>query len=386
MTRSRRTLSVGLVGLALASIDASAVPLLSPGDLALAIDLDVIVASSYPPGESPANAIDGNALTKYLNFAERNAGFIVTPSSSTTVRSLRLTTANDAVARDPASWELYGTNDSITSLDNSAGSGESWTLIDSGNVALPDARLAQGPVIPVSNATSYSSYRLTFPTVKDSDAANSVQIAEVEFFETVDGSGSSILGPGNPILAVHLGSSQSSSPLNEGPTNALDGNVLTKYLNFGKENAGLILEPSIAAQTIVTGFVITTANDASERDPAGWALYGTNDPITSENHSLGMEELWVLIDSGTMSLPLARFMAGDPVPVANADPYSAYRFIVTSLRNTGAANSVQFSEIQFDGQVVGTGVPEPATWTLALAALLGLGAARRRACVPRRRA
>jgi hypothetical protein len=384
MRRTGYALSVGLIGLALTGSNARAAPLLSPGDLALAVDLDVVVASSYPPGEAPALAIDGNVSTKYLNFAERSAGFIVTPAvGSTTVRSFQLTTANDVPARDPASWELYGTNDVITSADNSAGSAENWTLIDSGNVALPDARNVSGPVVPVNNSTGYGSYRLVFPTVKDSSAANSVQIAEVEFFQTSDGSGIGILSPGDPILAVHLGSSQSSSPLSEGPANAVDANPNTKYLNFGEANAGLILAPSIGP-SIVTSFVITTANDSSSRDPAGWALYGTNDPIMSTDHSPGDAELWNLIDSGLMDLPLGRLTAGASVPVDNSEAYSGYRFIVTSVRDGPSANSMQFAEIQLDGQVAGS-APEPAAWLLLVLALSALAASRRRASALLRR-
>ncbi|MGH8622974.1 MAG: PEP-CTERM sorting domain-containing protein, partial [Burkholderiales bacterium] len=146
------------------------------------------------------------------------------------------------------------------------------------------------------------------------------------------------------------------------------------------------LAPSIG-QTIVTGFVITTANDAVERDPAGWALYGTNDPIMSTNHSPGDAELWALIDSGLMDLPLARFAAGASVPVDNTDAYSAYRLIFTSVRNGNAANSVQFAEIQFDGRVGddGASVPEPASWALVLLTLSMLAASRRRTSALRRR-
>ena len=50
MKNSGSVLSIGLF--ALAASDASAVPLLSPGDLALAVDLDVVFASSYPPDEA----------------------------------------------------------------------------------------------------------------------------------------------------------------------------------------------------------------------------------------------------------------------------------------------------------------------------------------------
>lgn len=155
--------------------------LLSPSDAIIAIDADG-GESNYPANEPPQNAIDGS-LDKYLNFGEVNSGFIVTPAAgSTIVESFQITTANNFAERDPTSWELYGTSDSISSADNGAGTQENWTLIDSGSVSLPAARDTAGPVVAVDNATEYLSYRMIFTGVKNASAANSMQIAEIQFF------------------------------------------------------------------------------------------------------------------------------------------------------------------------------------------------------------
>ncbi len=160
--------------------------------------------SSYPGNENPSDALDGNQFTKYLNFGEENSGLIVTPNSgASTVRSFRLTTANDAVERDPASWALYGTNDSIHSDDNSTGLAENWTLVGSGDLSLPSARRAAGPVVSFANSTAYTSYKLLFPTVKNAGAANSMQVADISFFQSTNGTGSNVLSAGDPVLAVH---------------------------------------------------------------------------------------------------------------------------------------------------------------------------------------
>ncbi|MCA9237355.1 MAG: PQQ-dependent sugar dehydrogenase [Planctomycetales bacterium] len=154
--------------------------ILSPGDAIVAIDTDG--NSSYPGGESPPNAVDGT-LAKYLNFGEINSGFIVTPATgSSTVTGFQITTANDADERDPTAWQLFGTNSPVVSTDNSTGAGESWTLIDSGSVALPLARDTLGPLVAVTNTTAYTSYRMVFTGVRNSGAANSMQIGEIQFF------------------------------------------------------------------------------------------------------------------------------------------------------------------------------------------------------------
>jgi beta-glucosidase len=161
---------------------------------------------NYPVGEEPFNVLDGKASTKYLNFGKEGSGFIVTPSGMTTqtVQSFKITTANDAQERDPASWQLYGTNDTIISGDNSAGEAENWTLVDEGAVTLPTARETVGPVVTVTNSGSYTSYKMVFPTLKNPASADSMQIADVTFYESPDGTGTNVLGIDDPILATNI--------------------------------------------------------------------------------------------------------------------------------------------------------------------------------------
>lgn len=162
-------------------------PLLSPGDDIIAVDLDG--NSSYPGNETPQDAIDRTAA-KYLNFGEVNSGFIVTPSvGSSLVRGFQITTGNDAEERDPSAWALFGTNAAISSIDNSRGTAESWTLIDSGVVSLPGARNTPGPIVTVAGSTSYASYRMIFTDVKNSATANSMQFTEIQFFGEPGGGG-----------------------------------------------------------------------------------------------------------------------------------------------------------------------------------------------------
>lgn len=320
--------------------------ILSPGDAILAIDTD-FGDSNYPFNETPQDGIDGNVGTKYLNFGKANSGFIVTPSAgASVVTSFQITTANDAEERDPTSWELYGTNDTVTSGDNSTGSAENWTLIDAGAISLPSTRNTAGPVVDVSNATSYTSYRMIFTGIKNAGAADSMQIAEAQFFGEVSGL-TGLLTPGSDIIAIDTSFGQSNYPGNESPQNAIDG-TLDKYLNFGEVNSGFIVTPSAAA-TVVESFQITTANDSEERDPTSWQLFGTNDPITSEDNSTGSAENWTLIDSGNVSLPSARNTLGPVVPVNNSTAYQSYRMLFTGVKNAAAANSMQIAEIEFFG-------------------------------------
>lgn len=351
---------------------------LTVGDPIIAIDSDVInLTSIYPANEGPNKAIDNLWLaatpqtsTKYLNFGRFNTGFIIDPNfGASTVKSFKIHTANDNEPRDPATYELYGSNDAaISSADNSIGGTEAWTLISSGALSLPSARRATGPVVSVDNSTSYNLYRLVFPTLKSPNAATAMQIGDVEFFESADGTGSDIfdLDGLDPMRAIKLPTapmSESISPLAQEAPTAIDGNINSKYLNFGINNTGFIVSPSRGSEA-VNAFQITTANDAEGRDPKKYAIYGTNDPITSLAHSGGTAESWTLISSGDVTLPAARLAAGDVVSFANSTAYASYKIVFPELKGpvattvppaAGTITSMQIANIQFyaDGADLG---------------------------------
>ncbi len=346
----------------------AAAQLFGPGDPVLAIDTDV--RSSYPGDEAPGKAVDQVSRTKYLNFGQAGTGFIVTPAfGSSLIQSLRLTTANDSPERDPFSYDLYGTNDAIASGDNSLGDQETWTLISSGATGLEvdPGREVAGPIVDFANGSTYTSYKIIFPTLRDSDAANSMQVADVSFFTDLSGGGAQILADMDTALAVTadvLGSF-SSYPDSEGPTKAFDGDPGTKYLNFAGKNSGFIVTRADGRPTLVDSFQMTTGNDAQGRDPAAWALYGTDDPITSADNSRGNEENWTLVDEGMVMLPDNRGAVGPLVSVANTTAYGAYRMVFTDLKDTNDP-LMQVAEVTFGGTVV----PEPSS---LLYVLLGLG-------------
>jgi len=338
---------------------AFAIPILSPGDTILAVDTDGMISnSSYPAGEAPVNILDGDSGTKYLNFAGPSSGFIVTPDfGAAVIQSFTITTANDAEGRDPVSWELYGTNDPISSADNSTGLSENWTLVGSGTIDLPSDRYTVSSAVQVNGEDMYASYRMIYPTLKGDSL---MQIADVAFYMFPEGAGPNILSSLDSILAIHVGS-DSRYPGAESPSKVIDGDINTKYLNFGKLNTGFIVTPSIGP-SVLDSFQITTANDSAERDPVTWELYGTNDEIVDGDNSDATGETWTLICAGTMNLPDERFTPGEMVDICNQDQaYASYLMLFPTVKGDG--NSMQIAEIQFYG------VPEPAT-----VCLLGLGA------------
>ena len=166
-----------------------------------------------------------------------------------------------------------------------------------------------------------------------------------------------ILQASDPILAIDADplASRSRYPAAESPAKVLDGLVTdpgsTKYLNFGDEggtrngmNSGFIVTPPTPG-TILQSMAITTANDAENRDPTSWAIYGTNDAIASTDNSDGSVESWTLISQGAVALPSARNTLGPTISFPNATAYNSYRVVFPTLKNFRDDGIMQVNEV-----------------------------------------
>ena len=127
-------------------------------------------SNNSPSNETAVNAFDGNANTKYLNFDKQNAGVTVKLNQGRVVQKFTITTANDAVERDPASYKLYGSNDGVN-----------WVLLSEGPLSLSNSRFTVSGEIAVANTNAYIYYFIKFPSIKD-NSGNSVQISEVTYY------------------------------------------------------------------------------------------------------------------------------------------------------------------------------------------------------------
>jgi hypothetical protein len=69
-------------------------------------------------------------------------------------------------------------------------------------------------------------------------------------------------------------------PGNEGPDQAIDNQITTKFLHFKGEvePTGIRVTPKMGP-SVVTSIRLCTANDAVERDPVAWELSGSNNGI-----------------------------------------------------------------------------------------------------------
>ena len=294
---------------------AQLVDITQPGDRILAS------STNSPPGEGVGNAID-NGFGKYLNFdgagGSKPVGFTVWPRIGLSVVSgLTLTSANDAPERDPAFYKIEGSYD-----------GSSFVPVSAGTVPLFTARY-QKQTLLFNNELPYLAYRVWFTTPANPATANSIQISEVELLGVVSPL-VALTRPGDPIAA-----SSANSPGSEGVLNVIDG-TQAKYLNFDKLNAGFTVTPSMGGSRVM-GFILTSADDAPERDPASYLLEGSVDGVDFQG-----------IAAGAVPAFPGRYTRAY-VFFENQRACAAYRLTFPTVVNAAAANSMQVAEVELLG-------------------------------------
>ncbi|MBN2271372.1 MAG: lamin tail domain-containing protein, partial [Sedimentisphaerales bacterium] len=159
---------------------------------------------------------------------------------------------------------------------------------------------------------------------------------------------SDITAPGDPVVGFP---NDNDWPAVESPPMAIDDNANTKFLHFKGEtqSTGIRVTPSTTG-TIVGGLSFTTANDAPERDPIAYELYGSN---------VGIDGPYTLIHSGEISdfkqaTAWERYTKNiTPILFSNGTVYAHYQLLITAVRNPGAANSMQVAEIELLGAPAG---------------------------------
>lgn len=196
------SLSLAACLLAFTALPASAAAILSPGDpivggvltdgtFAVGVVGTTGNTNNWPAAEPPddlINGVIGGGGEKYLNFAKFNTGVVITPiSGPSIIQSITFYVANDAKERDPANYVLYGSNSVVVDPSATSFSLADFTLISSGDLALPDDRNPEpgdsglSQTVNIGASEAYQTYMLVFPTVKTPDAANSMQLSEVYF-------------------------------------------------------------------------------------------------------------------------------------------------------------------------------------------------------------
>lgn len=166
-------------------------------------------------------------------------------------------------------------------------------------------------------------------------------------------------------------------PGGEPPANVIDGIIVdSKYLNFAEINVGFIVAlPEERSLANVTGIQFISANDAPERDPIVVSLEGAN--AANAMAAATSPTTWTTLYTGPSGLAtdVVRYGLGTIQAFENDLYFNTYRLLVTEVQNAGAANSVQFAEVQLLGSIAV--IPEPGTGLLLGLGMLGMWGLRR---------
>lgn len=367
-----------------------------------------VPGGNSPGGEPPSALLDNNAGTKWLNFNKFNPVIFSFPAP-TQVTGYTFTTANDAPERDPVSWTLEGSNDQIAwailhtvtdfptsqtrlvkqpgivigaplpptvlefrpessvvlngnnvnlfwqtentdSLTISPGIGE-VTPRNGGSIAVSQAdRSDVAYSISAANSTDTVTNTVTVRTVTGGSASGRyvrfrqialrdpavtmIQLAEFRFFNN-----------GAAVVPVAVSNPGGNSPAAEQPSNLIDGNNTTKWLDFNR--APVVFD--FGGTASFNSYQFVTANDTPGRDPVRWLLEVSDDL-----------DQWTLVDNlgdFDVHVPQARFTESSvfPLPGNSVVPVvslSASRLLIM----TGSSADLSWSVAGASGVVANQGL------------------------------
>ena len=161
---------------------------------------------------------------------------------------------------------------------------------------------------------------------------------------------------GVPNDGVNTGGNTAGWPAAEIPGLLIDNNVNTKFLHFKGEvePTGFQVSPSAGA-SIVTGLTFTTANDAPERDPIAFELYGSNVSIDGPYELIASGQ----IDDFNQPVAWPRFTKNaTAISFDNSVEYEHYQVLFPRVRTPASANSMQIAEVELIGTVGAVAKPK----------------------------
>ncbi|WP_335924596.1 discoidin domain-containing protein [Shewanella indica] len=280
--------------------------------------------------EAGSKAFDGQYDTKWLDHNDRKgapskedpAWVKVQFPTLVAVNKLGIVSANDADGRDPQNFNIEASND-----------GKTWVRLGSWIGEDFDKRFKR-KVFPFGNDLGFSFYRVNITKNKGNDPL--MQVAEIELI------GPQYMSVDHSSTTGAAASARYAISEAEAASKAFDNDINTKWLDHNEgKGAPSEKEPSwvkldLPQAKIVSSIAITSANDASGRDPENFNVEGSNDG----------GQTWVRLgswigESWDNRLERKLFEMG------NGFAFSSYRLNVT--KNKGNDTLMQIAEIELIG-------------------------------------
>ncbi|CAF0754973.1 unnamed protein product [Adineta steineri] len=167
---------------------------------------------------------------------------------------------------------------------------------------------------------------------------------------------------GRDATTVGIGNGICQSPTGQTVSTVVDGNLTTKYLNFGFGDhnsysslkgvgTGFVIIPQSGNVSVLQAFQFGTGGDNPTRDPITITIEGSQ---SSNSTYLLLGSAWSLIYYGWTGINLnndpGRTVYGDLQTISQASAYRAYRILIASQR--GSDDCVQYSEVRLLGYFI----------------------------------
>jgi chitinase len=299
----------------MASLVLGSTAALAQSDVTSPGDSITFSGGSSSGNEGPANAIDNNTGTKYLNSYQVNSLTIRPSRGASVVTGVRFATANDAPERDPAYVEIYGSND-----------GTNFVYISGTNSGLYNVtgpvpnRSTYGPAQTFANTRVYTYYRLNFGSIRDNTNTSIMQFSEVE-----------LLGTFGPFHAINN-------------VSQAEGNSGTSNFVFTVTRGGDVSSASSVNYSV---------SDGATNPATAGSDYGTG--FDSDGGTPGVLNFAANATSGTITVPVIGDTIAEPDElflVTLSNPSSG---AITT--NTSAGTGVGLGTILNDDTAVSNSVP-----------------------------
>jgi len=150
-----------------------------------------------------------------------------------------------------------------------------------------------------------------------------------------------VTGPGDTVKGVP---DDADWPAGEAPAFVIDDDINTKYLHFGGDvnTTGIQVTASLSGK-IVTGLSLITANDAPERDPVTFELYGSNVSIDGPYTLIASGDI---VDFSQATAWPRQTKNETPISFENDVAYDHYQVLFTAVRVPGNGCCMQIAEVE----------------------------------------
>ncbi|UOB18450.1 discoidin domain-containing protein [Abyssalbus ytuae] len=263
-------------------------------------------------GESSPHVVDGSIDTKFLVEGYPDPMWIQLEfPEEIAISQYSISSANDAVDRDPKKWELVASNDETN-----------WVTLDTKENEIFNER-KQTKTYSFSNEESYRYYRLH---ILENGGSGLMQLSEIRYFSIQEIRNPDYTGQATLTVSRDNDSGPESA---EGSLKVVDGDINTKFLIGGYPDDPIWMQQEFSNAKRVTQYTLTSADDEESRDPKAWELEASNDGAS-----------WISLDTQTGQIFEERQQTKLYI-ITNDTEYLYYRI---SINENNGSDGMQLSE------------------------------------------